>query len=102
MFIKFEPSKLVTEVKTHLPDVTDLVFRRKAHDMGLAPGELLRDLVCECVHGAPYLELLLEHRRTVRDAQAPAQGPLQADARTTTRPPQGVSQIRSAPYGVRA
>ena len=50
MHIDFEPGKLVNEVKTHLPDVTDLV--------------------CEFVHGAPYLDLLLQHRRDARETQA--------------------------------
>lgn len=69
MNIEFEPSKLVNEVKTHLPDVTELQFRRRAHDMGMNPSELLRDLVCEFVHGAPYLDLLVEHRRGAREGQ---------------------------------
>lgn len=78
MIIEFEPGKLVNEVKTHLPDVTDLVFKRRALDAGMNPSELLRDLVCEFVHGAPYLDLLLEHRRAARDSQAKShdqQGP---------------------------
>ena len=32
------------------------------------------DLVCEFVHGAPYLDLLLQHRRDARDAQAKSSG----------------------------
>ena len=53
MHIEFEPGKLLNELKTSLPDVTDLVFRRKATEAGMLPSELLRDLVCEYVHGAP-------------------------------------------------
>ncbi len=74
MIIEFEPGKLVNEVKTHLPDVTDLVFKRRAQDAGMNPSELLRDLVCEFVHGAAYMDLLIEHRRGVREQQAQAQG----------------------------
>ena len=74
MNIEFEPSKLVNEVKTHLPDVTELQFRRRAHEMGMNPSELLRDLVCEFVHGAPYLDLLLQHRREARETQAKSAG----------------------------
>ena len=66
MHIEFEPGKLLNELKTRLPDVTDLVFRRKATEAGMLPSELLRDLVCEYVHGAPYLDLLLQHRRDAR------------------------------------
>ena len=47
MHIEFEPGKLLNELKTSLPDVTDLVFRRKATEAGMLPSELLRDLVCE-------------------------------------------------------
>lgn len=77
MIIEFEPGKLVNEVKTHLPDVTDLVFKRRAQDAGMNPSELLRDLVCEFV-GAAYMDLLLEHRRACREQQAKShdqQGP---------------------------
>ena len=74
MHIDFEPGKLVNEVKTHLPDVTDLVFKRKASEAGMNPSELLRDLVCELVHGAPYLDLLLQHRREARETQAKSAG----------------------------
>ena len=70
MHIEFEPGKLLNELKTSLPDVTDLVFRRKATEAGMNPSELLRDLVCEYVHGAPYLDLLLQHRRDARETQA--------------------------------
>lgn len=78
MIIEFEPGKLVNEVKTHLPDVTDLVFKRRAQDAGMNPSELLRDLVCEFVHGAAYMDLLLEHRLACRESQAKSndhQGP---------------------------
>lgn len=74
MHIDFEPGKLVNEVKTHLPDVTDLVFKRRATEAGMNPSELLRDLVCEFVHGAPYLDLLLQHRREARETQAKSAG----------------------------
>jgi hypothetical protein len=74
MHIDFEPGKLVNEVKTHLPDVTDLVFKRRASEAGMNPSELLRDLVCEFVHGAPYLDLLLQHRRDARETQAKSSG----------------------------
>ena len=70
MHIEFEPGKQLNELKTSLPDVTDLVFRRKATEAGMNPSELLRDLVCEYVHGAPYLDLLLQHRRDARETQA--------------------------------
>jgi hypothetical protein len=81
MHIDFEPGKLVNEVKTHLPDVTDLVFKRRASEAGMNPSELLRDLVCEFVHGAPYLDLLLQHRRDARDAQAKSSGAAGPNAR---------------------
>jgi hypothetical protein len=41
MIIEFEPGKLVNEVKTHLPDVTDLVFKRRAQDAGMKPAALI-------------------------------------------------------------
>ena len=74
MHIEFEPGKQLNELKTSLPDVTDLVFRRKASEAGMNPSELLRDLVCEFVHGAPYLDLLLQHRRDARETQAKSNG----------------------------
>ena len=82
MNIEFEPSKLVNEVKTHLPDLTEVVFRRRAHDLGMNPSELLRDLVCEFVHGAPYLDLVIEHRRSGRELQ----GSTEADPGPKLRP----------------
>ena len=86
MHIDFEPGKLVNEVKTHLPDVTDLVFKRRASEAGMNPSELLRDLVCEFVHGAPYLDLLLQHRRDARDAQ----GKTAAESGPNVRPLSGL------------
>lgn len=86
MHIDFEPGKLINEVKTHLPDVTDLVFKRKASEAGMNPSELLRDLVCELVHGAPYLDLLLQHRREARETQAKSD----AEPRPNVRPITGL------------
>lgn len=100
MNIEFEPSKLVNEVKTHLPDVTELQFRRRAHEMGMNPSELLRDLVCEFVHGAPYLDLLIEHRRGARDVQ----GQTNADSGPRLRPVEAQVEAhapKSGPFGVR-
>jgi hypothetical protein len=96
MNIDFEPSKLVNEVKTHLPDLTEVVFRRRAHDMGMNASELLRDLVCEFVHGAPYLDLVIEHRRGTRDMQ----GQAQAEPGPKLRPVEAAI-LATGPYGVR-
>lgn len=97
MNIDFEPSKLVNEVKTHLPDLTEVVFRRRAHDMGMNASELLRDLVCEFVHGAPYLDLVIEHRRGTREMQGQAQG---FELRPKLRPGES-AVLATGPYGVR-
>ena len=96
MNIDFEPSKLVNEVKTHLPDLTEVVFRRRAHDLGMNPSELLRDLVCEFVHGAPYLDLVIEHRRSGRELQ----GSTEADPGPKLRPVGG-DGLKNGAFGVR-
>lgn len=96
MNIDFEPSKLVNEVKTHLPDLTELQFRRRAHDMGMNPWELLRDLVCENIHGATYLDLVLEHRRGARKAQ----GQTQDDQGPKLRPVEAQG-VKNGAFGVR-
>ena len=96
MNIDFEPSKLVNEVKTHLPDLTEVVFRRRAHDMGMNASELLRDLVCEFVHGAPYLDLVIEHRRGTREMQ----GQAQAEPGPKLRPVDGPA-VKNGAFGVR-
>lgn len=70
----FEPSKLVEEVGTKLPDTTKLLMARRAAQLSQAPAEYLRDLVCLDIHGATYDELMLEHRREVRAMQAALQG----------------------------
>lgn len=66
----FEPSKLVEEVSTKLPDTTKLLLARRAAQLSQVPAEYLRDLVCVEIHGATYDELMLEHRREVRALQA--------------------------------
>lgn len=66
----FEPSKLVEEVSTKLPDTTRLLAGRRAAALGQTMSEYLRDLVCVDVHTAPYDELMIEHRREVRAMQA--------------------------------
>ena len=96
MNIDFVPSKLTNEVKTHLPDVTELQFRRRAHDMGMNPSELLRDLVCEFVHGAPYLDLVIEHRRSGRELQ----GSSEADPGPKLRPVDAPA-MKNGAFGVR-
>ena len=64
--IAFEPGKLTEELSTHVPDLTALNFKRHAAELGMRPGELLRDLVCELVHGSTYDDLMREHRRQAR------------------------------------
>ena len=66
----FEPSKLVEEVSTKLPDTTKLLMARRAAQLSQVPAEYLRDLVCLDIHKATYDELMLEHRREVRALQA--------------------------------
>ena len=96
MNIDFEPSKLTNEVKTHLPDLTEVFFRRRAHDLGMNPSELLRDLVCEFIHGTPYLDLLLEHRRAGRELQ----GQTQDDQGPKLRPVEAQA-MKNGAFGVR-
>ena len=69
----FEPSKLIEEVSTKLPDTTKLLLTRRAAQLSQVPAEYLRDLVCLDIHGATYDELMLEHRRDVRALQAAMQ-----------------------------
>lgn len=69
--IAFEPGKLTEELSTHVPDLTALSFKRHAAELGMRPGELLRDLVCELVHGSTYDDLMREHRRQARERLAP-------------------------------
>lgn len=69
----FEPSKLVEEVSTKLPDTTKLLLTRRAAQLSQVPAEYVRDLVCVAIHGATYDELMLEHRREVRAMQAALQ-----------------------------
>lgn len=69
----FEPSKLIEEVSTKLPDTTKLLLTRRAAQLSQVPAEYLRDLVCLDIHGATYDELMLEHRRDVRAMQAAMQ-----------------------------
>ena len=83
MYLPFEPSKLTEELKTHVPDVTKLEFNRKAGRMGQTPAQYLRDLVFQDVHGSPYDELMMSHRRSVRAA---TQGQLKAQERPTQGP----------------
>ena len=78
--IPFEPSKLTEEAKTHLPDMTALHSRRKALRLGMSYGEYLRDLVCLDIHGAPYDDLMREHRRNVRAQQGLCEGQLLPEA----------------------
>lgn len=70
----FEPSKLIEEVGTKLPDITKLLLTRRAAQLNQVPAEYLRDLVCLDIHGATYDELMLEHRRELRAMQAAMQG----------------------------
>ena len=81
MYLPFEPSKLTEEVKTHVPDATKLMAARKATQMGQSLSEYLRDLICLDTHGAPYDELMMAHRRSLR---AGAQGPTVAQSQTST------------------
>jgi hypothetical protein len=60
------------------------------------PSELLRDLVCEFVHGAPYLDLVIEHRRSGRELQ----GSTEADLWPKLRPVEATT-LATGPYGVR-
>jgi hypothetical protein len=83
MYLPFELSKLIEELKTHVPDVTKLEFNRKAGRMGQTPAQYLRDLVCLDVHGATYDELMMAHRRNVRAA---TQGQLAAQDRASVGP----------------
>lgn len=76
----FEPSKLVEEVSTKLPDTTKLLLTRRAAQLSQVPAEYLRDLVCLDIHGATYDELMLEHRRDVRALQAAMQSAPSAPA----------------------
>ena len=76
----FEPSKLIDEVSTKLPDTTKLLLTRRAAQLSQVPAEYLRDLVCLDIHGATYDELMLEHRREVRAMQAAHQAVSAASA----------------------
>ena len=76
----FEPSKLIEEVSTKLPDTTKLLLARRAAQLSQVPAEYLRDLVCLDIHGATYDELMLEHRREVRAMQAAHQAVSAASA----------------------
>ena len=76
----FEPSKLIEEVGTKLPDTTKLLLTRRAAQLSQVPAEYLRDLVCLDIHGATYDELMIEHRRDVRAMQAAMQSAPSAPA----------------------
>lgn len=76
----FEPGKLTEELKTHVPDVTALAARRKAHDLGMSVAEYQRDLVCLDVHGATYDDLMREHRRQLRQKQGQPMAQAQTQA----------------------
>ena len=65
-----------------MPAAHPVSTRRRASEAGMNPSELLRDLVCEFVHGAPYLDLLLQHRRDARETQAKSS----AESRPNVRP----------------
>lgn len=85
----FEPSKLVDEVSTKLPDTTKLLMARRASQLSQVPAEYLRDLVCVDIHGATYDELMLEHRREVRAMQAAHQAVSTASAPSVGAPGHG-------------
>lgn len=85
----FEPSKLIEEVSTKLPDTTKLLLTRRAAALSQVPAEYLRDLVCLDIHGLTYDELMLEHRREVRAVQA-------ALDRATNAPAAAVSAVTNA------
>lgn len=80
MYLPFEPSKLTEEVKTHVPDATKLMVARKATKMGQTLSEYVRDLICLDAHGAPYDELMMTHRRSLRSG---AQGQAVAQAQAS-------------------
>ena len=87
----FEPSKLIEEVSTKLPDTTKLLLTRRAAQLSQVPAEYLRDLVCLDIHGATYDELMLEHRRDVRAMQAAMQSSPSAPAAAVSAVTNGVA-----------
>lgn len=87
----FEPSKLIEEVGTKLPDTTKLLLTRRAAQLSQVPAEYLRDLVCLDIHGATYDELMIEHRRDVRAMQAAMQSAPSAPAAAVSAATNGVA-----------
>lgn len=79
MYAHFEPVKLTEELKTHVPDVTALAARRKAHALGMTLAEYVRDLICLAEHGASYDDLMREHRRLLRAQQGRLMAQVQAE-----------------------
>jgi hypothetical protein len=56
--------KLTEEYKVRLDEGTSLRFMRRAAQAGCAPGELIRDLICELEYGVTWGEHVAESRRS--------------------------------------